>query len=875
MMEVPSSATLNHSTNDSITGQDDPSGPGKAILTSKKLVWEFGHALERCGRSNTMEAADLQTVLDRYTIGGTDYTFRSVYPFRDKLQSTAAVARQFWRPLFTSFSQLQKRADIFIAGPNSLTTSDDDGVWVLSMGHFMGLFDHDWLGIRATRQVATLRYAEFSHVRWLSHHEDQEMRTPKIFQTALFLDIVGLMQMIGMNPLPPSTGQFFPCTPGPKPHDGLLVSHNAPLEESVQTQALVDRMIDDLSNINASMDCPPPTLLQQTWHDDMIWHGPAGIGTTYTIPRYQDQHQRPFRSQLSHKQFQGHAVRIAEGKYAAFFGWPMNLTNTPLGGFLGLPGRTENCPMQVVDVYRRDGNKLAENWVFIDLLWYLKHQGLDALERTTGILNPLCLSRNKRPILEEDKNPTREDGIPQEEYGFSAHPAPPLKKKLLQVPEVESTSVLEEKKTLDGDDYVHVSSVHKKNETKDETSNTVDMSLVTHAATIDISDVLNPKGPRPRCMPMPGFDETFVDIVDYILKITYWIWHEKKVPLCHDYYSTDCILHTMAGDIQGADTVVANTWSTLEAFPDRTLDGENVIWSREEDYNTKNGMDTSVVYYSSHLIVSRMTNHGDSEWGPATHKLARIRTIADCVCTKNKIVEEWLMRDNAWLVLTLGLDVREIAQKQAQKDLANDGNLLDMLQAERKRVEMSCITTADIDNPNSNDEILGGVKVRPGGSSTAPTFSEVEARRFAESLLATLWLRRAVDKVPIFYDYRVSAHLTAGRELYGTTELIQYLKEFQAGLSNMSISIDHVACIPYLGQDAFDVAIRWTLTAQHTDDSPVLGKASNAPMYILAGSHFRIIRNRIREEWTVFDELALLRQIETQRLINGKKGVVG
>ncbi|GAH33788.1 unnamed protein product, partial [marine sediment metagenome] len=58
-----------------------------------------------------------------------------------------------------------------------------------------------------------------------------------------------------------------------------------------------------------------------------------------------------------------------------------NLTNTPLGGFLGLPASDRTVEMRVVDIYRRDGNKLAENWVFIDMLYFLKQQGLDVLER--------------------------------------------------------------------------------------------------------------------------------------------------------------------------------------------------------------------------------------------------------------------------------------------------------------------------------------------------------------------------------------------------------------------------------------------------------------------------------------------------------------
>ncbi|MGI9605332.1 MAG: ester cyclase, partial [Acidimicrobiales bacterium] len=80
------------------------------------------------------------------------------------------------------------------------------------------------------------------------------------------------------------------------------------------------------------------------------------------------------------KTFNGHVARFAEGNYACFFGWP-NLTNSAKGGFLGLPGADRPADMRVVDVYRRDGEKLAENWVFIDLLHWLDQQGLDVLQR--------------------------------------------------------------------------------------------------------------------------------------------------------------------------------------------------------------------------------------------------------------------------------------------------------------------------------------------------------------------------------------------------------------------------------------------------------------------------------------------------------------
>ena len=34
-----------------------------------------------------------------------------------------------------------------------------------------------------------------------------------------------------------------------------------------------------------------------------------------------------------------------------------------------------------IDIYRREGDKLAENWIFIDMLHFWKMQGLDILEQ--------------------------------------------------------------------------------------------------------------------------------------------------------------------------------------------------------------------------------------------------------------------------------------------------------------------------------------------------------------------------------------------------------------------------------------------------------------------------------------------------------------
>ena len=315
-----------------------------------------------------IDGAPTRALADVIAAGaGDDYRWRGVHPF-DELEGAEAVASGFWAPLREAFSPVQRRPDVFLAGKNTV----GDGVWVCEMGHLLGLFDRPWLAIPPTGRMCFLRYAQF-------HRVEGDL----IAESAVFADVISVMGQAGQYPLPPASGSSH-IQPGPLAHDGLLCDPQDAVAGK-ETMALVDRMIDDLSEANrvgneTGHDRVPREVLARTWHEDMIWSGPGGIGATYTIDRYQQQHQHPFRFNLADKAFNGHVARFAEGDYACSFGWP-NLTNTPVGGFLGMTGSDRPADMRVVDVYRRDGDRLAENWVFIDLLHWLGMQGLDVLAR--------------------------------------------------------------------------------------------------------------------------------------------------------------------------------------------------------------------------------------------------------------------------------------------------------------------------------------------------------------------------------------------------------------------------------------------------------------------------------------------------------------
>ena len=332
----------------------------KSYQDQKSLILSFYDELEAAN------ADSVRKVISQFT--NTDFQWYGVYPFNEQ-NGGDAVAEVFWIPFLSTWSNVQRRQDVFLAGTSEIDNTD----WVISMGHFMGLLDGNWLGFPASRKIAFLRYADFNCIK-----------DGKIIRSSFFCDLIGFMHQLGINPLPPQTGASF-IYPGPRTHDGLLFEPQDQ-RESQKTLELVNRMIGDLSDLNKNgNDYPSPDLLKKTWHDDMIWYGPAGIGASYTIPRYQEQHQLPFRKGLKDKVFNGHICRFAEGNYAGFFGWP-NLTNMATGGFLGLPASSTPADMRVVDIYRRQGEKLSENWVLIDLPWWLKQQGVDVLERTKKII---------------------------------------------------------------------------------------------------------------------------------------------------------------------------------------------------------------------------------------------------------------------------------------------------------------------------------------------------------------------------------------------------------------------------------------------------------------------------------------------------------
>ena len=322
--------------------------------SEKRLIIDYYKALDSAPSSR------ITHVLESFT--SSNYIWRGFHPFG--LQTDInQISEIFWKPFKQALTSMQRREDVFFAGTNFI--DKNSSIWVCSMGHLIGLFDFPWLGIKPTKKLTMLRYAEFHKVE-----------NGKISETAFYFDIPHLMIQAGYSPFSDQKAAHI-IQPGPAPHDALLFS-DAAVAESKKTMDAINFMIEDLGQWDSRL--PLVEELARSWHDDMIWWGPAGIGSTYTIERYAKQHSGPFRAAFSDRTGTGHIARISEGNYGGFFGWP-NFTAKPTGGYLDLPPSNQIGEFRVIDIYRREGDKLKENWVFIDLLYFFKQQGIDILNK--------------------------------------------------------------------------------------------------------------------------------------------------------------------------------------------------------------------------------------------------------------------------------------------------------------------------------------------------------------------------------------------------------------------------------------------------------------------------------------------------------------
>jgi hypothetical protein len=314
------------------------------------------------------------------------------------------------------------------------------------------------------------------------------------------------------------------------------------------------------------------------------------------------------------------------------------------------------------------------------------------------------------------------------------------------------------------------------------------------------------------------------DIVDYILGITFEIWEERGIELIEQYYGRDVVVYTLEGVTTGSAVIVDGTRAMLESFPDRLLLADDVIWSGSRAEG----------YYSSHRILSPMTNLGATAYGPATGRDVKIMNIADCFVEDGVVTREWLMRDNHAFVSQLGFDLKAAAATAAGR---RDERSRRWLAEEIARLERQ-----------------GPLVPAPGGDPAG------DPMVLAAELIGAVWNPGADPAAaarwyaPYAVLHRSPVSLHSGRDA-----LLDHYAGLRRAFRVAGVSVDHVA-MQRRGANQIDLAVRWSCAGRHTGtylDLPATGRDA----FIMGASHYRIVGGRVAVEWTVFDGLGVLSQL--------------
>lgn len=313
--------------------------------------------------------------------------------------------------------------------------------------------------------------------------------------------------------------------------------------------------------------------------------------------------------------------------------------------------------------------------------------------------------------------------------------------------------------------------------------------------------------PAPK-QPMAGFETRFTDIVDYIVRITDEIWLDRAVGYIHDTYAADCVVYTSYGIVRTARQVTANTVAAIASAPDGQTTHLAVAWDGDEDAG----------FYTAHLGFDDVTNDADTVYGPATGRRYTMRFAADCISHANKIHTEWLVRDNGAVVRQLGFDLDEAARAVA------------------------ALPVAEPYVPET-----GELPVAAAGS--------VEA--WVRTLFDVAWNARRLDRLGDYYAADVAVHSGGARERTGLRALADLILSIIASIPDGVVRVEHVCWAAEA--DGVIVAVRWLLRGSSARGG-LLGNALpvGRPVYMMGCSHFRLAGARIVEEWTVFDEVAVL-----------------
>jgi len=351
------------------------------------------------------------------------------------------------------------------------------------------------------------------------------------------------------------------------------------------------------------------------------------------------------------------------------------------------------------------------------------------------------------------------------------------------------------------------------------------------SATLAITDVRGADSscllaPDPqRRQPLAGFDSDYVDIVDYIVRCTHRIWEEKNAGLIYTHYLHNSIVHSGDGATYGREAVTQGTIQSIAAYPDERCYADDVIWTG----NDQDG------FYTSHRNTTIARNTGPTFYGPATNRVVQRTGIALCYVKANRIIEEWVVRDDLAVLRCLGLDLGETVARLAQRSLGDAGA----------------------------SEVHGEIERTAGQQAPepypVPQPAAFDVDWFVRRTLHEVWNRRMLGEIRAAYAPNYICHTMGDQHLYGRGEYTASVLNLLAAFPDGQLIVDQLYWMDD-GDGNYRTSLRWSLLGTHSG-SGMFGPPTGTRCRVWGITQHTIRNGQFIEEWTYTNELAIRKRL--------------
>ena len=325
---------------------------------------------------------------------------------------------------------------------------------------------------------------------------------------------------------------------------------------------------------------------------------------------------------------------------------------------------------------------------------------------------------------------------------------------------------------------------------------------------------------------LQGFDPTYRNIIDYIVRITYRIWetNDREVEYIGECYSLDSQVFDDYGLQLGNQKIIVDTRHTTSAFPDIILDAEEVIWAGNDQ----------IGFHTSHLTRISGTNTGSSRYGNATGKTVNFLVLANCVALQNDIFLEHVLYNTSAMLQQLGIDPWEESARLVKNPPAG------WPRSQENWDQLRSATSPAI--PISQAEPITGF----------------DPDTFTREIHDNVWNGNQSAIINSYAENLLFEGATE-RIFSGRTAYRYYVNELRSVFPDLQLQVDEVY---WMGNelDGWLISTRWSAEGTHLGKG-IYRSPSGKTCQMWGITQWQVLNGIVQKEWQLFNELDLMMQI--------------